>query len=152
MLLSLLSVIAVAFAAHGLPRAPMARVLPIAEDARAVALEEGAFAGETVTRSACVFAAWIVLESNGDPTVTGDRGTSFGVGQIKRSHLPIARVTFEALTTDRRESMRGAWRVMAHEVTRCGGLARGLGAYASGKCGGAPSKVRERLALARCAE
>lgn len=151
MIFELFTVTAAAFALHGAPAHPA--TFEVAEDARAVALELGAFPGDTLEHSACVFAAWVVLESNGDPKAIGDRdspyGPSFGVGQIKVSHLKIAGVTFAELTTDRRASMRAAWRVMRHEIDRCGSLERGLRCYASGFPDRAIAKVRGRLALAR---
>lgn len=124
--------------------------LGVAEDVRAVAMDEAPLVEDDRERSACLFTAWTSKETAGwDATALGDGGSSIGVGQIKPWHAwKIAHIDPALVRTNRRESMRAAWRVMHHEILRCGSVASGLGAYASGQCNGAQAKVHARLLIA----
>lgn len=99
--------------------------------------------------SACLASVWFYRESAYDPTAIGDGGTSFGLPQLKAQHAPITEVSLDLIRTDRKESARAGFRLLRHEIKRCGGVVSGLGAYASGKCGGAKEKVEARLRLAK---
>lgn len=98
--------------------------------------------------SACLASVWFYRESAFDPTVGGDGGTSFGLPQMKAQYVPIVEISLDAIRTDRKESARAGFRLLRHEIKRCGGVVSGLGAYATGKCGGAKEKVEHRLKLA----
>lgn len=133
---------------------PMTK-LDIASDLRDVVLEEPVLVhkpGNTLDEdrklSGCIAGYWFGRESNYRPEVTGDGGSSHGVGQIKSEHVALVNVSLADVKTNRRESMRAAYRLMRHEIVRCGGVVSGLGAYASGKCGKATGLVASRIAIA----
>jgi hypothetical protein len=98
--------------------------------------------------SACLVTVWFYRESRFDPKAVGDNGTSFGVPQLKASHAALTEVSLEDIRTNRKESIRAGWRLLRIEIKRCGSVLGGLGAYASGKCGGAQEKVKHRMKLA----
>lgn len=125
-------------------------------DVRDIALEEpilfhvkGFDEFEDRKASACLAATWFYRESAFDPTVVGDKGTSFGVGQMKKQHALIIDMEIDLIRTDRKESIRAGYRLLRHEIKRCSNVSDGLGAYATGKCGGAKEKVNSRLMIAK---
>lgn len=99
--------------------------------------------------SACLAATWFYRESAFDPTVVGDKGTSFGIPQMKKQYVSIVNIELDLIRTDRKESIRAGYRLLRHEIKRCSNVSDGLGAYASGVCGGAKEKVAHRLNIAK---
>jgi len=99
--------------------------------------------------SACLAATWFYRESAFDPTVIGDNGTSFGIPQMKKQHALLTNIEIDLIRTDRKESIRAGYRLLRHEIKRCSNVSDGLGAYASGVCGGAKEKVNSRLSIAK---
>lgn len=135
--------------------------LAIADDVQAIALEEpplmrvkGGSEFDDRTMSACLATVWWYGESAFRPEVVGDKGTSFGVGQMKRPYFDydFVGVSFDSATKNRRESMRASWRFMRQMIQDCGSVAGGLGKYATGYCGGARDKVKARMqrAASKC--
>ena len=100
--------------------------------------------GTTATARLLVVFAW--LESAFHADVKGDGGVSIGVLQVSRYHLDGHEV--DEVLADRRLGLRIGLRYMRELASRCGSVSRGLGAYASGRCGGAPKLVARRCQLA----
>ncbi len=99
--------------------------------------------------SACLTATWFYRESAFDPTVVGDKGTSFGIPQMKAEHAVLTGIDLILIKTNRKESIRAGYRLLRHEIKRCKNVSDGLGAYATGFCGGAQEKVKHRLNIAK---
>ena len=99
--------------------------------------------------SACLAATWFYRESAFDPTAIGDNGTSFGVPQMKAKYVFLVDIELDLIRTNRKESIRAGYRLLRHEIKRCKNVSDGLGAYASGVCGGAKEKVENRLLIAK---
>jgi len=99
--------------------------------------------------SACLAATWFYRESTFDPTVIGDKGTSFGIPQMKAEHAVLTGIDLVLIRTNKKESIRAGFRLLRHEIKRCKTVSDGLGAYATGICGGAPEKIKHRLNIAK---
>lgn len=85
-------------------------------------------------------------ESNGEARALGDGGASCGVTQL--GFVARAGHSCESVRADRRLGLRLGLRWMIRMRNECGSVARGLGAFASGRCGGAAALVRRRCAAA----
>jgi hypothetical protein len=130
--------------APGMPRADL---LEVVDDVRAVALDEvPLFEGDDAReRTALLLLAWSWGESRWNAKAVGDSGRSLGVMQVNRMWLrgtPPADVL-----ASRRVGLSLGLAHMRDSVAACGSIARGLGAYAGGRCWMAP-----RLVAARCSQ
>lgn len=127
----------------------------LTQDAVSVALDEEPLfdKGETEEseyrarlKTASLLAVWGGKEAAGRAFAIGDKGTSFGLFQMKKAwfgHAWMIEAGFGDVTTsdvlkDGRLSMRMGLALMRHlKEHQCGGSVRGaLRAYASGKCAG----------------
>lgn len=137
---------------------PAGEVAAIAEDVRAVVLDEPPlFAGaDARLRTGQLAIVWMLRESAGRADALGDCDDpehrtvdtcrSFGAMQMNRMWLG-ARVA--EVLGDRRLALRLALELMRELAVTCGSVRAGLQAYASGICSGSP---RARALVAhRCA-
>lgn len=95
------------------------------------------------TRLGRLFVAWSYYESSWEPKARGDNGTSCGIMQMKPwyvgktcKELENPHVAYEA-----------SLKFLERLTKQCGTLRSALGAYASGKCDGAPTLVAKRCQI-----
>jgi hypothetical protein len=145
-------VVARAVALASTEQAALPRASTIAIDVVDVVIDEGAIAPLDELQTAQLLVAWAWRESRwredaiGGVTEAG--GPSYGRGQTKVGAAISVGVDPVAFKRDGRLQLVAMLRYMRARAVECGSLARGLGAYATGKCGGAPLLVAGRLQLA----
>lgn len=89
---------------------------------------------------------WSAHESAWMADAVGDGGKSIGVMQVNAMWL--GQHTTAEVLKDRALGFRIGLGIMRKLVAQCGSMAGGLGAFASGKCGGAQVLVKRRCKLA----
>lgn len=120
--------------------------LDLAVDVRYVALTEQPLDDDRML-TARVLAVWAYRESAGR-SILGDHGAACGVLQlhdVARQGTPCSEIL-----ADRRLGLRLGLAWMRRMAEQCGSLRKGLGAYATGVCGGGRDLVRARCAVAGC--
>lgn len=85
-------------------------------------------------------------ESEFRTDAVGDSGRSLGVLQVWTGHLDPEHK--EAILKDPALGFRLGYSTMRRLIRRCGSVKAGLGAYATGRCGGAPKLVGWRCTQA----
>jgi hypothetical protein len=92
-----------------------------------------------------LWVTWTFFESSFRSDVAGDHGRSCGIAQVAPtpSTPSCAEMRRSAYV-----GMSAGADVLERLTRECGSLRSALGAYASGKCGGAPALVDRRCALA----
>lgn len=90
---------------------------------------------------------WIVQgwhESRWRADALGDGGKACGVVQIHRGMIPPGFGTCDDLRRDRRLGFAAGRALLRGLIERCKGVRPGIGAYFTGKCGGAPKMIAAR--------
>lgn len=96
-------------------------------------------------KMARLWVTWAFYESSFRSDVSGDHGASCGVLQV----VPTASTpTCTAMRRSAYVGMEAGAAVLEGLIAQCGSLERGLSAYASGTCNGAPALVAQRCAIA----
>ena len=87
---------------------------------------------------------WAFRESSWRRTAVGDAGHSFGACQNSRAEIAAAGSTVPRVLASLAEGLRVCLATIRASARTCGGLARGLGYVASGRCGHASWLVSQR--------
>lgn len=95
-------------------------------------------------KMAKLWIAFAFYESSFRLDVMGDNNTSCGLMQVK--HKP-GYPSCQEMKKSAKAAMRGGAMAMESGIAECGGLAKGLSAYASGTCNGARKLVEQRCRL-----
>lgn len=122
--------------------------LDLAVDVRSVAMAEDPLVDDDRAATARLLLVWTIRESAGR-SVMGDQGRACGALQLHE--LARQGVTCEAMLANRRVALAAGLAWMRRMRDRCGSVAAGLRAFASGSCEGSPRArdlVRVRCALA----
>ena len=89
---------------------------------------------EAKERLGKLLVAWSYWESAWDPKALGDGGRSCGIMQVNPRTIGVSS---DKMRSSPRAGLEAGFRVIRRLNQLCGGLKPALGAYASGKCGGA---------------
>ena len=91
-----------------------------------------------------IFLIWPFYESSWSPRVVGDDGRSCGYMQVSSVFFKWTKMTCADMQKSAYYGATAGARTIEHLIEECGDLESALGAFASGKCGGAPKLVKAR--------
>jgi hypothetical protein len=91
-----------------------------------------------------IYLTWPFYESSWHAKVVGDNGRSCGYMQVGAIHFPWTRMSCEEMQISAYWGATAGARALEHLIETCGSLESGLGAFATGRCGGAAKLVRAR--------
>jgi hypothetical protein len=139
------TLLTLALSLPGASYAPRTRVIDAVDDAVHVVGVEKPLAGLDAEQTARLLVTWGYFEAAWKADAVGDGGRSIGVMQVNSMWLGPHKVA--DVLASRRLGFRLGLAIMRQAIAKCGSVKSGLGAFASGKCGGAQELVERRCKL-----